>query len=96
MTENNIDYRFHDYKKEPATSEKLHYWCTLVPWEHLTNKKGLTWKKLSKEQQAEVVDAPSAIKVLLENNSMIKRPIIELDHQIILGFDENEYTEKLK
>ena len=95
LNEHSIQYTFHDYKKEPAQDSKLIAWQQLVSWESLVNKKGTTWKKLSPEQQAAVVDEQSARAVLLQNNSMIKRPIIELENEIILGFDEEKYEQKL-
>lgn len=95
LNENKKDYVFHDYKKEPATLEKLEGWEKEVAWEALVNKKGTTWKKLSTEEQTKVKDADSANQVLLANNSMIKRPLIESPHGILLGFDEEEYKAKL-
>ncbi len=87
-----LDYTFHDFKKEPATSDKLQTWEKNVEWETLLNKKGTTWRKLSPEVQARIIDAPSANAALAENNSMIKRPVIELDSgAIIVGFDEELY-----
>ncbi|WP_312139161.1 ArsC family reductase [Sphingobacterium sp.] len=95
LNENKKDYVFHDYKKEPATVEKLEEWEKEVAWESLVNKKGTTWRKLSPEEQAKVKDANSANQALLSNNSMIKRPLIESPQGILLGFDEEEYKAKL-
>ncbi|MCA5003581.1 Spx/MgsR family RNA polymerase-binding regulatory protein [Sphingobacterium bovistauri] len=95
LNANNIEFTFHDYKKEPAQESKLHEWQKLISWESLVNKKGTTWKKLTTEQQAAVIDETSARVVLLANNSMIKRPLIELKNDLILGFDEQIYQQKL-
>ncbi|MVZ65126.1 ArsC family reductase [Sphingobacterium sp. DK4209] len=95
LTENQKDYVFHDYKKEPASLAKLEEWEKEVSWESLVNKKGTTWKKLSTEEQAAVQDAATANQVLLSNNSMIKRPLIESPNGILLGFNEDEYQTKL-
>jgi len=95
LNQQKLEYVFHDYKKEPATLEKLEEWEREVSWEQLVNKKGTTWKKLNPEQQATVKDAPSANRVLLGNNSMIKRPLIESPKGILLGFNEEEYKSKL-
>lgn len=95
LSNNGIAYNFHDFKKEPATLAKLQEWQKFTPWESLVNKKGTTWKKLSTEEQATVINASAANVVLLKNNSMIKRPIIELGDNILLGFDEKIYTEKI-
>ncbi len=96
LDENKIAYTFHDYKKEPAALEQLEAWEKEISWETLVNKKGTTWRKLSSEEQATVIDANSANQVLLKNNSMIKRPLIKSPKGIILGFDEEEYRAKLK
>lgn len=95
LNQNNITYTFHDFKKEPTTREKLENWQKSVDWINLINKKGTTWKKLTPEEQASVIDADSANTVLLQNNSMIKRPVIETKHGVILGFDESIYQDKL-
>lgn len=95
LDRNKVAYTFHDFKKEPATEEKLLEWQKEVSWEVLVNKKGTTWRKLTDPEKAAVVDTASANQVLLANNSMIKRPVIETAEGIILGFDESEYTKKL-
>ncbi|MCY4780443.1 ArsC family reductase [Sphingobacterium sp. UT-1RO-CII-1] len=96
LDDNQLEYTFHDFKKEPATQEKLESWEKEVSWELLLNKRGTTWRKLTDEQQSSVKDASSANILLLENNSMIKRPIIESKKGILVGFDETEYKAKLK
>ena len=96
LKDNDISYNFHDYKKEPASIAKLEAWERLTPWETLVNKKGTTWKKLSPEEQASVQDAETANAVLLKNNSMIKRPVLEFADTIVVGFDEEIYNQKLK
>lgn len=95
LNEHQLPYEFHDFKKEPATEEKLLEWEKELDWQSLVNKKGTTWRKLTPEEQATVVDAKSANKALLANNSMIKRPVIETPKGILLGFDETSYSEKL-
>lgn len=95
LTENEVPFEFHDFKKEPATEEKLRNWGKHSSWEALVNKRGTTWRKLSAEEQASVVDASSANAVLLQHNSMIKRPVVELENDILLGFDETVYRDKL-
>lgn len=95
LAQKQIDYTFHDYKKEAATADQLLSWEKQVSWEALVNKKGTTWRKLSDAEKEAVVDAQSANQALLQKNSMIKRPLIETKEGIILGFDEAEYAQKL-
>ena len=91
-----LDYVFHDYKKEPVTLKKLEEWENATSWESLLNKKGTTWRKLSSEEQAKAINVSGANALLLANNSMIKRPLIELGGDVVLGFDEEEYDRKFK
>lgn len=92
-----IAYEFHDYKKNGISPAKLKEWSTQVGWEPLLNRKGTTWKKLDEKIQASVTNEKAAIKVLSENTSAIKRPLIEKgDKIVIVGFDEEAYGKLLK
>lgn len=97
LTDNGIDYEFHDFKKQGISAEKLHEWCGVFGWEKVLNKKGTTWKKLSAEQQESVKDENSAVAVLLTNNSAIKRPVVEQNGKaVLISFDEELYSSLLK
>ncbi|MDO7743217.1 MAG: ArsC family reductase [Pedobacter sp.] len=97
LTDNGIVYEFHDFKKQGITAEKLHEWCAVFGWETVLNKKGTTWKKLSPVQQIAVQNEESAVAVLLENTSAIKRPVVEKDGKaILISFDETQYSQILK
>lgn len=97
LTDNGFEYEFHDFKKLGISAEKLGEWCAVFGWEKVLNKKGTTWKKLTAEQQDGVKDEQSAIAVLLENNSAIKRPVIELNGKaVLISFDEEVYSSLLK
>ncbi|MFI5450836.1 Spx/MgsR family RNA polymerase-binding regulatory protein [Pedobacter sp. UC225_61] len=91
------DFEFHDFKKKGITAEKLTEWFNTFGWEKVINKNGLTFKKLAKEEQAEINSADKAIVYLMQNTSAIKRPIIEQNGKaILIGFVEDTYKEKLK
>ena len=90
---NQIEYTFHDYKKKGITQDKLQDWCKQKGWEVLLNKKGSTWRAYDINHQRKIVNEKTAIAFLLEKQSAIKRPIIELDGKIVMiGFDETSYT----
>ncbi|TCC88024.1 Spx/MgsR family RNA polymerase-binding regulatory protein [Pedobacter frigiditerrae] len=97
LKENHVDFEFHDFKKKGVTAEKLTEWFDTFGWEKVINKNGLTFKKLSKEEQAEINSPSAAISYLMQNTSAIKRPIVEQDGKaILLGFLAENYHEKLK
>lgn len=90
-----LEYTFHNYKKEAATEEKITSWIQKASWETLLNKRGTSWRKLSNEKKEEVTNAEAAIKVMLSNNSIIKRPVIEWGDKIIVGFDEENLKNQI-
>lgn len=84
---NSVSYEFHDYKKLGVPREKLVLWCRTLGWQTLINKKGTTWRKLSPEQQA-ITTQSQAVALMLENPSVIRRPLVENDAgQLLVGFD---------
>ncbi|HEY4665315.1 MAG TPA: Spx/MgsR family RNA polymerase-binding regulatory protein, partial [Comamonas sp.] len=87
LTEQGLDYEFHDFKKQGVPAEKLSTWMQAVGWDKITNRQGTTWRKLDPAVQASVTDADSATRVLLDNVSVIKRPVVEwTDGRITVGF----------
>jgi arsenate reductase len=97
LAENGFEAEFHDFKKKGITAEKLNTWCNVFGWEQVLNKKGTTWRGLSAELQESVTDKTSAIAVLLQYNSAIKRPIVEIEGQpVLISFNEDQYAAILK
>ena len=78
LDELNVSYDFHDYKKQGIDEDSVQRWVDELGIDKVLNKRGTTWRKLSEEQkQAADANVDNAIGLLLENTSMIKRPIIE-------------------
>lgn len=97
LNKNKIEFDFHDYKKSGITEAKLKEWSKQVGWESLVNKRGTTWRQMEESVQKKVVDEKSAIALMLEKTSVIKRPLIEEKNKVLLlGFDEAEYKKVLK
>ena len=90
-----IDYTFHDYKKSGIDATKLSSWIKTHGIDTIVNKRGTTWRKLEESKREGLNDA-KAVKLLLEHNSMIKRPILENGKTSLVGFDQKRYLETLK
>jgi Spx/MgsR family transcriptional regulator len=88
LDDKGITYTFHDYKKLGIDADTLKKWSSKLGYEKLINKSGLTWKKLDDATKATVKDEASAIALMMQYTSMIKRPIIDTGKNLILGFDE--------
>ncbi len=95
LQKNNIAFEFHDYKKEGAPAAKLKQWSDGKGWETIFNKRSSTWKELLAGGTPEVKNSREAIALMEANTSIIKRPIIESGNEILVGFNENEYIQKL-
>lgn len=97
LANNHIAYEFYDFKKNGVSQALFEHWLTQYPWEKLVNRAGMTWRNLSDAEKAAVTDAPSALQLMLAKPSVIKRPILVKDGNIMgLGFDEATYQELLK
>jgi arsenate reductase len=88
-------YTFHDFKKAGLDKATVASWLKKVSWETLVNKKGLTWRGLADATKASVVDAASASKLMLDNTSVIKRPVLCANNQVLVGFDPALYEKTL-
>lgn len=92
---NQISYEFHDYKKKGISPEKLREWCGQTGAELLINRKGTTWRKFDDGQKEKAEEQKQAIELMATHTSVIKRPLIEQNGQILaIGFDEKEYEQK--
>jgi arsenate reductase len=88
LNKNKVAYTFHDYKQEGITKAKLEEWSSKAGWEAVFNKRSTTWRELPVSEQNKVTNQASAIKVMMENNSIIKRPVIESGEKLVIGFNE--------
>lgn len=92
LDEHGVAYEFHDYKKQGVDSATLEIWLAQMPWEKLVNRAGMTWRGLSDEEKAAVTDNASAIALMMDKPSVIRRPIVVRDGKILaVGFDAATY-----
>jgi Spx/MgsR family transcriptional regulator len=95
LDERGTGYSFHDFKKLGVPEERLDVWLKSAGWEALLNRKGTTWRKLDAGAQARVTDAKSARALMLEQPSVIKRPVVEWDDgRTTVGFAEGEWSRR--
>ena len=90
LTENELDYQFHNFKKEGLEQALLEQWVDDLGWEVLLNKRGTTWRKLPDEVKSDI-DRNKAIQIMLGNTSIIKRPVLDKNKTLYVGFKEELY-----
>lgn len=87
-----VAYDFHDYKRAGVERSKLEEWCGDVGWETLLNRAGTTFRKLP-EAATTGLDQRRAIALMIEQPSLIKRPVLEVDDRIHVGFKPDTWAE---
>ena len=87
-------YEFHDYKASGIDKAKLQGWVDKLGWEILLNRAGTTFKKLPDADKAGI-DAARAIALMEAQPSMIKRPVLDVDGDLLVGFKPDIYQAKL-
>jgi arsenate reductase (glutaredoxin) len=89
-----IDYTFHDYKLTGIDRRVLEGWAKKTGWEVLLNRAGTTFKKLPDDKKI-YLDEPKAIALMVEQPSMIKRPVLAIGAELLVGFKPERYAEVL-
>ena len=94
LTAHKIEYEFHDYKIAGIDKAKLREWIGEVGWEILLNRAGTSFRKLSDADRANLTEA-KAIRLMLANPSLIKRPVLDKGGALTVGFKPEIYEKLL-
>ena len=94
LEDHGVQYEFHDYKSAGIDAAALARWCGKVGWETLLNRAGTTFRKLPEPQKTDLTER-KAVALMLEQPSMIKRPVLEMGTRILVGFKPEVYAEAL-
>jgi len=86
-----VEYDFHDYKLAGIEPVRLTAWAKLVGWERLLNRAGTTFRKLPDEARQNL-DEAKALRLMLDQPSMIKRPVLERGKTLLVGFSPEKYS----
>jgi arsenate reductase (glutaredoxin) len=87
-----IAYRFHDYRKDGLDRATLEGWVRRVGWEALLNRSGTTFRKLPEADRLDL-DEGRAVALMLAQPSMIRRPVLEKDGRLTVGFKPEVYAQ---
>lgn len=92
LAERGIEHKLHDYRTDGLNVDFLAKAEQQFGWENLLNKRSTTWRNLD-EQVKKTLEKPTALSVLVEYPTLIKRPIILQNDIALIGFDEKQYTQ---
>ena len=95
LTDNGFQPQLHDYRVDGLDVQWLTEMAEKFGWENLVNKRSTTWRGLADEIKNNL-DRELALKVLSEQPTLIKRPIVIAENVALIGFDEKEYDKAFK
>ena len=91
LDDHGVAYDFHDYKKLGIDEQMLRGWIKQVGWETLLNRRGMMWRRVPQDVKAGI-DQDSAIRLMLETPSIIKRPVLDTGDALHVGFSDDDYS----
>ena len=95
LDQHGVEYVFHDFRRDGLTDELLDGWFSHVPWDSLLNKRGTTWRKLPEAARLAIVDQQSAREAMKAEPTLIRRPVLTTEQDVLVGFSETVYSRTL-
>ena len=95
LTAKEIEHRFHDVREDGLDIQMLERWADRIGWEKLVNRKSLTWRKIPEVDRADM-NRDKALAAIIDRPTLLKRPVLETDHFMAVGFSEKRFSEFLK
>lgn len=90
LTDQGIEYQFHDFRTNGIDRDRIETWIQQAGWETVLNRRGTTWRKLDAAIQ-HTVNRDNVAALLAEHPAMIKRPVLDIDGDISIGFKPDLY-----
>ena len=92
LDENGVAYSFHDLRTDGLDKQTLQDWEKTLGWEQLLNRRGTTWRKLPATER-DAINRNRALRLMLEQPAIIKRPLLAVNRQLHLGFSADSYED---
>lgn len=93
LDNHHINYQFHNYKTDGLSAELLTRLLDVVDWQRLLNTRGTTWRKLEESVRNQINNQDAAMKIMLANPSILKRPLLVDGKRALLGFSDESYSQ---
>lgn len=94
LDQHNVNYTFHDLRNDGLDASTLQLWIASVGWEALVNRRSTTWRNLPDAKKANI-DAATAQQLMLDQVTLIKRPVISNASSVVVGYSEEQFKQLL-
>lgn len=91
FAENDIEYTFHDVRDDGLDIQMLERWSGRIDWNKLLNKQSLTWRKIPEVDRSGITK-DRAFALMIDNPTLVKRPVLESNTFIAVGFSEKRFS----
>jgi arsenate reductase len=91
FAENDIEFRFHDVRDDGLDIQMLERWAGRIDWSKLLNMQSLTWRKIPEVDRNDMTQS-KAFALMIENPTLVKRPVLESQRFIAVGFSEKRFS----
>ena len=92
LSSHDVDYQFHDFRQDGLSLKQLKTWANAVGWERLLNRRSQTWRKLADKDKTNLTEA-RALKLMQAEPTLIKRPVLEMNKRVHVGFTAADYQQ---
>ena len=90
LDKNGVDYKFHDFRVDGLSAQQLDVFIEKSSWEDLLNKRSTSWRQIDEAQKTNL-NIEKAVALMLENPTLIKRPVLNADALFFIGFNTETY-----
>jgi len=90
LDQQQLAYRFHDYRNDGLDSQLLRHFASRLDWEKMLNRRSTSWRQLSATDKSGM-DEEKALQLMMQHPTLIKRPILDTGDKLILGFSSDAY-----
>jgi len=90
LSENGVDYQFHDFRSDGITEELVQSFISQGSWEILLNKRSTSWKQLDAADKENITEE-KVIALMLATPTLIKRPVLVAEDHFFVGFNPETY-----
>jgi Spx/MgsR family transcriptional regulator len=92
LAEQDIEFRFHDVRDDGLDIQMLERWSARIDWEKLLNRRSISWRKIPEVDRNDM-DRDRAFALMFDRPTLLKRPVLESEKFLAVGFSEKRFAE---